>query len=493
MSTTRSSLYTGTFMKDTVTPPRDLLQEPIRAGRRYHRSAYAGLAISLSAIAIMGSKAEVVNLPEYGPRKPLAQEKTADFVKPDLPSIPKRDFRLTDFHPVGDPNSATGADVTQAFLDAVAACTRAGGGRLIIPPGLYRTRPAQLTSSMELHLEKGATLTFTTDPKDYELPNRGNRECLEAANCHDIAITGEGTIDGSGGDWWPRYRKTYVLPPGSPPLLHRPYMVVFRQCKRVLIEGVTLANSPSFHLVPGQCEQVTIRDIRIIAPRDAPNTDGIDPSGWNFWITNCTIDVGDDNIALKPAKKISPDRPSCSSFLIENCTFKHGHGMSIGGQTPGGLNDLLVRNCTFEDTDSGIRMKAARGSGGVSENLRYENLQMTRVKVPIFITSYYPRVPKDVETEAAQAITPLTPIWRHIRIQDVTVTDSPEGGRIIGLPEIPVEDIQLNRVTIRAEKGLTVINARQIRFVESTVTVQKGPKLIATHARVEGLEVSDRP
>jgi len=163
--------------------------------------------------------------------------------------------------------------------------------------------------------------------------------------------------------------------------------------------------------------------------------------------------------------------------------------MSVGGQTPGGLSNLQVRDCTFENTDAGIRMKAARGSGGLVENLHYERLQMTQVKVPVYITSYYPRVPADVATEAAQPINEKTPIWRHITIKDVTIKDSPEAGRIIGLPEMPVEDITFTNVSIAANKGLSVTRARGIRFVGSQIVTGKGDPLLLTSADVTGLDV----
>lgn len=400
------------------------------------------------------------------------------------PVIPARTFRITDYGAVGDGKTVS----TAALEKAVAACSAAGGGVVEVPPGRFLTRPFALASRLNLHLDDGATILLTTDPADYTLPERRNRNGITADGCHDVAITGGGTIDGQGSDWWPRYVKTYVPPPGSPPPLHRPYMVTLTRCTRVLIEGVKLTNSPSFHLVPAQCQDVTIRNIQILAPANAPNTDGMDPSGWNFHISGCTIDVGDDNIALKPVGKIAPEQPSCKDFVIEDCTFRHGHGMSIGGQTPGGLQNLLVRNCTFEDTQAGIRMKANRGSGGLCENLVYENLKMTRVKVPVFITSYYPRTPADPAADPAQPVTEKTPIWRHIQIRNITSTDSPEAGRIIGLAEMPVEDVTFTNVHIAADTGLKIVRAKGIRFASSRIDARKGPSVVAEDAPVTGLD-----
>ena len=148
-----------------------------------------------------------------------------------------------------------------------------------------------------------------------------------------------------------------------------------------------------FHLVPRACREVTIDSIHIKSPANSPNTDGIDPSGFDYLITNCTIDTGDDNIALKPRPIPDPLHLSCENFLIEGCTFLHGHGMSIGGGSNGGVRNMVVRDCRFEDTDAGIRLKSGRDRGGLVENLTYENLTMKRVKTSIMITSYYPEIP----------------------------------------------------------------------------------------------------
>ena len=183
-------------------------------------------------------------------------------------------------------------------------------------------------------------------------------------------------------------------------------MIRLRDCTRVLVEGVTLTNSPNVHLITDDCEDVTIEGVTIKSPADSPNTDGLNPSGWNYHIARCTIDTGDDNIAIKAHPSRRPDRPSCENMLIEHCTFLHGHGMSVGGQTPGGLRGLVVRDCSFDGTEAGIRLKAPRGDGGLVEDCAYEKLTMKHVKVPIYITSYYPSVPKDVEDDPAQPVTP---------------------------------------------------------------------------------------
>jgi polygalacturonase len=396
------------------------------------------------------------------------------------PSIPDRTFSITDFGAVADGKTLA----TDAMKKAVDAAAKAGGGVVRVPAGRFLTSPFTLASKINLHLDKGATLLLINDIATYPKEPKTYTDWITAEDCQDVAITGEGTIDGQGQPWWDKYRKVNGVAPAG--LLHRPQMIRLIHCTRVLVQDVTLTNSPNFHLIPQQCEDVTIDHVTIKSPKDAPNTDGIDPSGWNFHFTRCTIDTGDDNIAIKPGKALKPGRASCENFLVEDCTFRAGHGMSIGGQTPGGLRGLVVRNCTFEGTEAGIRMKAPRGDGGLVEDCVYENLTMKGVKVPIYITSYYPSIPKDVEKDAAQPGGPKTPIWRNIRISNVTVTDSPEAGRIIGLPEMPVTNLVLTNVRISAKKGLRIVHAKGVKFERCDVTASQGPALITSDAEISG-------
>ena len=391
-----------------------------------------------------------------------------------LPSIPDHTFKITDHGAVPD-----GATLnTDAIRKTVEACSAAGGGHVVIPAGKFLSAAFSLANNVDLHLEKGATLLFSNNPGDYTM--RANRypNLLSAEGCHDISITGEGTIDGQGQPWWADVLKAKGSADAATQP-HRPFMVSLHNCTRVLVRGVTLTNSPMFHLVPGGCTDVTIDHVSFIAPADAPNTDACDPSGWHFLITHCTFDVGDDCIAIKATGKAPPGHVSCEDFFVTDCTFKHGHGMSIGGQTPGGLRGLIVRDSTFENTGAGIRMKANRGSGGLVEDCTYEHLTMKNVKEPIFIMSYYPdrNAPKKADGDPGQAVDALTPIWRHIRITDVTSTGSPTAGRIVGLPEMPVSDVVFTNVKIEADKGLDVWNASGIHFVDSRITVKKAPAL----------------
>ncbi len=385
-------------------------------------------------------------------------------------------FNIRDFGAVGDGKTLD----TDAIQKAVEAAAAGGGGRVLVPAGKFLTGPFTLASGVDFHLDRGAVLLISDDMANY--PIRKNRyvDAIIATNAHDVSLTGEGVIDGQGEAWWKAFR-------ANPEMTHRPYLIRFSDCRRVTVENVTLQNSPMFHLVPQNCTDVTIRHVTIHAPADAPNTDGIDPSGWNFHISDCTIDTGDDNIAIKPTDGRTPGD---KNFLITDCRFFHGHGMSIGGGTFNGVEDVTVSHCSFDGTDSGIRLKTLRGRGGLARNLVYENLTMNNVKNPIYIIDYYPErtAPKDPATEKPEPVTDRTPINRHIIIRNLTATNCPTAGTIRGLPEMPIEDVMLTNVHLSAEKGLTIIRARGVRFENCSIVAARGPKVISYDAEISGLK-----
>ena len=396
--------------------------------------------------------------------------------EPALPSIPVSEFNVVECGAVGDGQTMN----TGAIQEAIRAAVAAGGGVVNVPAGKFLTGPFKLASGINLHLAKDAVILIDDNLEKYPVTGGRYQDCISVQGGHDIAITGEGTIDGQGDAWWKAFR-------ASGQMTHRPYMVRLQDCARVLVEGVTLRNSPMFHLVPDNCTDVTIKGITIKSPANAPNTDGIDPSGWNYLITGCTIDCGDDNIAVKPK---DGRKPGNKNYTITNCTFVHGHGMWIGSGTSGGIEDLTVSDCTFDSTDSGIRIKTLRGRGGVLQNLTYENLTMTRVKNPIYIIDYYPErdAPKDPATEKAQEVTERTPINKNITIRNVTATDCTNAGTIRGLPEAPISDVTLTNVKISAKSGMRIYFTKGIRFVDSKVEATQDKRADLFDADVTGLE-----
>ena len=393
-----------------------------------------------------------------------------------------KEFDVRQFGAKGDGKTLD----TAAIQKALDECAKSGG-IVRLPAGTYLSKPIFLRSCSTLQLDEGATLQATDDPADFTNPDRPGAVLafINGNTLADVTIAGKGAIDGAGARWWDPVKAAKKA--GQPEPRRRPRLIVLSNCVGLRVREVTLRNSPSFHLVPTDCEDVTIEGVTIRAPADSPNTDAIDPSASRYVrIADCVIDVGDDNVAIK-AGHPDPAHPnaSCEYITISNCTFLHGHGMSIGSETVGGVRGLTVENCTFKDTISGIRIKSDRTRGGLVEDCTYRNLTMENVKIPINITAYYPRIPKE---DTAQPMTEKTPIYRNIRISNLTATSPQSAGFIVGLPECVVSNVVLENVHISAPKGLTVRNATAMQFKDSRIEAGQGPPLILeTNAVVTGL------
>jgi len=397
------------------------------------------------------------------------------------PQIPAHAFTLADFGARGDGQ----ADNTDAFRRAIAAVQQAGGGRLEVPAGNYRTGPIDLCSNCEFHLDAGARLLFSSTTSDYFLSEKKYRPLIGASKAHDILISGTGTLDGRGDSWWVVERR--VKAEARARGLHdaeigRPRMLVFTDCQRIRVEDITLSNPPMYHIVPQRCQDVTLTGLKIVTPANAPNTDGIDPSAsTRVVISQCLIDTGDDCIAIKAGNG------PCRDILITDCTFRHGHGCSIGSDTPGGVSGVLVRRCTFDGTVAGVRLKSARDRGGLVEGIVFRDLQMKNVEQAIVITSYYYDQPKFGQHDALRPVTKTTPHWRGITIANLTALDGiGSAGVILGLPEAPATDIRLENVQIRAGQGLRLGYVDGIRLDHTKIAADQGPSLL-TDETVAGL------
>ncbi|HVZ64918.1 MAG TPA: pectate lyase [Lacunisphaera sp.] len=391
--------------------------------------------------------------------------------RPARPSIPDREFRLSEFGAVGDGRTLN----TGAFQKAIAAVNRAGGGRLVVPKGEYRTLPFELCSKLELHLAEGAVIEAPASFGDYGLPAPETLHSQAEVNqkvtmpppllyghkLHDVALTGPGTIDGNGAMWWAWSERAARAQPGR--LVYpRPHLVVFDGCERLLVADVTLRNSSKFHLAPRRVNDLTIERVKVRAPSNAPNTDAIDPGpGRNFLVHDCDIDTGDDDIVIKSGGV---------NVLIENNTIKHGHGISIGSETTAGVDNMLVRNCTFENSDNGIRIKSMRGAGGVVHHVRYENIRMRGVANAILLQlDYVDNNRPDFKGDPAKV-----PVIRDITLQDITIENSRSAGKIIGLPDSRITGVTLRNVRITAEHDLVIKDADEPRYENVTKDIRPG-------------------
>ncbi|MGA3010618.1 MAG: glycoside hydrolase family 28 protein [Terracidiphilus sp.] len=349
---------------------------------------------------------------------------------------------------------------TAAIQSAIDACERQGGGTVRLIAGTYLSAPIVLKNNITLHLDKGATLLGSADHGDYppltmfHLPDL--QPLISASNAANIVIDGEGVIDGNGESWWQEARNLKdhgILGNGHP----RPKLIIFDHCKHVRVEGVTIQNSPMWQLVPYYSDDVTIRNIRVLAPANSPNTDAIDPfSSSNVVIDHVFADVGDDDIAIKsgPINSPGPDEPS-RDIIIRDCTFLHGHGLSIGSEIAGGARNIRAERIRFEGTDNGIRVKANRDRGNDVGSLSFSDIEMKDVKNALIISEYYPKV-SPPDGELPQPVTRLTPHFHDVTIENLTATGSAVAGVIAGLPEAPIRGVFLRNVKINARNGLTI-------------------------------------
>ena len=322
---------------------------------------------------------------------------------------------------------------TTSINNAITACSKKGGGVVLIPNGFWLTGPVVLQSNVNLSLSKNALLQFTADKTQYTLQESfwegvaaaRNQSPISAVNATNIAITGTGIIDGNGDTWravkkdkltdnqWKKLltsggvlsedKKTWypsassfkgaatkdagVLQGGKKAKdfedikdFLRPNLLVFTSCKNVLLDGVTFQNSPAWNLHPLMCENLTVRNIYAKNPWYAQNGDGIDiESCKNVLLENSTFDVGDDGICIKSGKDEEGRKRGMptENVTVRNCVVYHAHGgFVIGSEMSGGARNINVTNCTFIGTDIGLRFKTTRGRGGVVENIYCDNINM---------------------------------------------------------------------------------------------------------------------
>jgi polygalacturonase len=378
---------------------------------------------------------------------------------------------------------------TKAIQVAIDDCTKAkGGGTVMLIGGAFLSAPIVLKDNVTLDLASGATLLGSPDHGDYPqlevFRAPGRQSLVSADHARNIAIIGGGVIDGNGQSWWTEARST----PGSGIVgvgVFRPRLVVFNYCQHIRMENVTVQNSPSWQIVPYYSDDIVIRNIRVLAPYPSPNTDAIDPfSSSNVVIDHVYADTGDDNIAIKSGEINSPgpDSPS-KNITITDCDFQHGHGLSIGSEIAGGVQNVHAERIHFKGTDQGIRIKSGRDRGNDVFNLSFKDLTMEGVKTAILITEYYPHPAPDGNVPA-EPVVRLTPRFHDFTIENLTATGSDSAGTIVGLPESPVLGLTMKNVHIAARSGMSIAYAT-VTMDDVVVTPVSGePLKIAPTAKV---------
>jgi len=380
-------------------------------------------------------------------------------IKP--PTFPNRSFDLTKFNP-------TDADATQAFQRAVAACHAAGGGRVIVPRGRWITGPIVLRSNVELHLDDEATIAFRQDPNAY-LPRVFTRwEGTELMNYSpfiyafeqtNIAVTGRGTLDGQADaeHWWPwkrtdeaKNRLRDMAARGVPVAqrtfgdgsMLRPNFIQPYRCTNVLIDGVTIINSPMWEVHPVLCTNVTVRGLTIRS--HGPNNDGCDPESCrDVLIERCTFDTGDDCIALKSGRNDDGRRlhAPIENVIIRDCEMRDGHGgVVIGSEISGGARNIFAERCTMDSPklDRVLRFKTNAMRGGVIERIAMRDVKVGQVAEAVIAADFFYE-----EGDKGE----FTPVLRDIDVRNVTSGKSKYAFLLRGYARSPVTNVRVSDCT----------------------------------------------
>lgn len=402
--------------------------------------------------------------------------KAANAQHTKLPKIPATVYNVRDYGAVGDDKTLNTLAIQKALDQA-----KVSGGKVLIPPGEYRCGPLNLYSKTNLEIAKGATLRLQNEIEGFPTANGRYLNLIDVAKATDVRISGQGTIDGQGEIWWKATEAKSLK-------LRRPQLLFVEGAQRVEISGVTFLNPPNTHISLKNTRDVYIHHVVIQAPISSHNTDGINISAKGCTIERCTISTGDDNIAINFGNRpLATAGPEVQNMVIKDCTFGYGHGLSIGSFTSGSLDGLRVSNCTFDGTTSAIRIKTARGRGGVLDNVSYENITIKNARYPIFISEYYPKEPKTPQEDRASVAGERNPSYKNITLKNVTVTDSQEALILWGLPESPIKRVRFENVRISAKAGAQIYNVGNAEFINSSIKVVSGEKMRVYQAVVTGL------
>jgi polygalacturonase len=398
------------------------------------------------------------------------------------PRFAARDFSITTFGAIPDGTTLA----TDAIAKAVDACHRAGGGRVVVPAGTFLTGAIHLKSNVNLHVSAGATLLFSSDPTQYlpvVLTRFEGQECMNyspfiyARDCENIAVTGSGTLDGGAtwDNWWswvtpsgPDAQTLQQLAADGVPVEDRVFgdghhlraaFIETQSCRNVLIEGLTILRSPFWEIHPVLSRNVTVRGLTIDSR--GPNNDGVNPESSQYvHIQDCTLNCGDDCIAIKSGKGADGLRINVPSenILIENCTLNIRYGaITIGSEMTGGVRNVFVRNCTIGSPNLyfGLYIKTNSVRGGFAENIYLRDLDISNLTKEVVSCNFY-RSEGDVG--------PLTPRVRNVELRNVNVGHARNAFSIFGYPRSPIQDFRLIDCTYTSIDAASSIQDTELSF-----------------------------
>jgi polygalacturonase len=403
----------------------------------------------------------------------------------DRPVFPDRTFDIRDY---GAINMDQDADIknTDAIHRTIEAAHRAGGGTVLIPRGQWYTGPIHLMSNINLHIDEGAVVYFSTDREDYLPVVRQRHEGVEAYNyspmiyayeLKNVAVTGKGRLDAQGKHWWDWFRQ-YGPPPraiaskvplsrrdfgkGSGMEGMRPNFIVFWKCKNVLVEGITLDDSPMWNVHLIYTEKAIVRDVTVNS-LDAPNGDGVViDSSKDVLIEYNRFETGDDAVVLKSGlneEGLEINIPTENVVIrnFEAIDVRTGSGgVVFGSESSGGIRNIYVHNAYFEGSDRGVRFKTERGRGNVIENIYIRDITMKNLTYEaINVNTFY----------TGPGVMGPSPLIRNVHIRDIDIDGVPTAIALIGLPEKWLENFTLENIVIRnAERGARINRVKNLTF-----------------------------
>ncbi|MFL9482543.1 glycoside hydrolase family 28 protein [Chitinophagaceae bacterium LWZ2-11] len=462
-----------------------------------------------------------------------------------LPTVKQTNFRKDTLNIIKYGAVADGVTLnTKSINNAIADCNKKGGGVVLVPAGFWLTGPIVLQSNVNLHITSGGLLQFTKDFDQYPLVE-GNWEGVKAArnqspisaiNAVNIGITGSGVIDGNGDAWrmvkkdkltesqwkklttsggitsddnriWYPTKKTLlgsqtkdagILKDGKTVNdfaaikdFLRPNLLVFNNCKTVLLEGVTFQNSPAWCLHPLMCQDLTIKNIYAKNPWYAQNGDGIDiESCKNVLLENSTFDVGDDGICIKSGRDEDGRKRGMptENVTVKKCIVYHAHGgFVIGSEMSGSAKNIYVSDCSFLGTDIGLRFKTTRGRGGIVENIYINNINMKDIagEAILFDMYYMAKDPVPLAGEVRDApkvellpVTEATPQFRNFYVKDIVCDGAEKAVFIRGLPEMNVKNVVMENMVLQAKKGIQLEESSGISFKNVQLVVSESNPLV---------------
>jgi len=420
------------------------------------------------------------------------------------PVFPARDFPITDYGAVADGVT----DCTGAISKAIDACHEAGGGHVTVTaPGIFLTGPIHLKSNVDLHVATGSTLQFITDPARFlpvVLTRWEGTECMNyspfiyACDQENIAITGDGTLDGatSVDNWWAWTKRVDGVSPsraGVQRLLDmgergvpvdqrifgagfflRPNFIEPYRCRNILIEGVRIRRSPMWEIAPELCTNVIVRGVDIVST--GPNNDGCDPESCrDVLIEDCQFTTGDDCIAIKSGRNDDGRRIGVASedLVIRRCTMRNGHGgVVIGSEISGGCRNVFIEDCVMDgaNLDRALRLKSNAQRGGVIENVFMRNVDVGQVAEAVLTIDF-------LYEEGAKG--PYHPVVRNVVLEHVTSRSSPRVLWIGGFAGAVIDGVRFSDCTFSGVQFADVLqHAGSISFNNVTIEpVVKSPSL----------------